>query len=110
MISGLGRSPGEGIRLPTPVFWPGEFRGQNSPRGRKESDTTERLSLSLYYLNFKDEKIEAQGVEMLKFTAPHRPIRFKLGIPEWEHAKGPFHPLQPVPAGAEELNVVSALF
>ena len=47
---------------------------------------------------------------MLKFTAPHRPIRFKLGIPEWEHAKGPFHLLQPVPAGAEELNVVSALF
>ena len=25
-IPGLGRSPGEG-RLPTPVFWPGEFRG-----------------------------------------------------------------------------------
>ena len=29
--------------------------------------------LSLYYLNFKDEKIEAQGVEMLEFTAPERP-------------------------------------
>ena len=26
-------------RLPTPVFWPGEFHGH--PRGRKESDTTE---------------------------------------------------------------------
>ena len=25
LISGLGRSPGEGIRLPAPVFWPGEF-------------------------------------------------------------------------------------
>ena len=23
----LGRSPGEGIRLPTPVFWPAEFHG-----------------------------------------------------------------------------------
>ena len=32
-------------RLPTPVFWPGEFHGLNSPWGRKESDTTERLSL-----------------------------------------------------------------
>ena len=26
-IPGLGRSPGEGIGLPTPVFWPGEFHG-----------------------------------------------------------------------------------
>ena len=28
-------------RLPTPVFWPGEFQGLYSPWGRKESDTTE---------------------------------------------------------------------
>ena len=33
-------------RLPTPVFWPGEFHGLCSPRGRKVSDTTERLSLT----------------------------------------------------------------
>ena len=38
--------------LPTPVFLPGEFHGQrslvgSSPRGRKESDTTEQLLLSL---------------------------------------------------------------
>ena len=48
-IPGLGRSPGEGKRLPTPVFWPEEFRGQNSytlHAGRRELDTTERLSLS----------------------------------------------------------------
>ena len=32
-------------RLPTPVFWPGEFHGLYSPWGHKESDTTERLSL-----------------------------------------------------------------
>ena len=31
----------------TPVFWPGEFHGLYSPWGHKESDTTERLSLSL---------------------------------------------------------------
>ena len=46
MIRGLGRSPGEGKGLPTPVFWPGEFHGLYSPWGRKESDTTERLSFS----------------------------------------------------------------
>ena len=38
--------------LPTPVFLPGEFQGQRSlagysPWGRKESDTTEWLTLSL---------------------------------------------------------------
>ena len=35
-------------RLLTPVFWPGEFHGLDSPWGCKESDTTERLSLSLH--------------------------------------------------------------
>ena len=44
-IPGLGRSPGKGKGLPTPVFWPGEFHGLYSPWGRKELDTTEQLSL-----------------------------------------------------------------
>ena len=30
-------------RLPTPVFWPGEFHGLYSPWGCKEQDMTERL-------------------------------------------------------------------
>ena len=38
----------------SPVFLPGEFHGQRSlagyrPWGRKESDMTEQLTLSLYY-------------------------------------------------------------
>ena len=33
-IPRLGRSPGEGERLPTPVFWPGEFHGLYSPWGK----------------------------------------------------------------------------
>ena len=33
-------------RLPTPVFWPGEFHGVYSSWSHKESDTTEQLSLS----------------------------------------------------------------
>ena len=44
-IPGLGRSPGRRERLPTPVFWPGEFHGLYSPWGCEESDMTERLSL-----------------------------------------------------------------
>ena len=43
LIPGLGRSLGEG-KVPTPVFWPGEFHGPYSPWGCKESDTTEQLS------------------------------------------------------------------
>ena len=31
----------------TPVFWPGEFHGLNSPWGHKESDMFEQLSFSL---------------------------------------------------------------
>ena len=50
-IPGLGRSPGEGEMLSTPVFWLGEFHGLYSPWGHKESDTTEWLSLSLSQLD-----------------------------------------------------------
>ena len=40
---------------PTPVFLPGESHGQRSltgygPRGRKESDTTERLSMHAHII------------------------------------------------------------
>ena len=50
LTPGLGRSSGEW--LPTPVCLSEEFRGQGSlvgysPQDRKESDMTERLTLSL---------------------------------------------------------------
>ena len=41
----VGKIPWRREWLPTPVFWPGEFHGLHSPWGRKESDTTKRLSL-----------------------------------------------------------------
>ena len=41
----VGKVPWRRERLPTPVFWPGEFHGLYSPWGPKESDMTERLSL-----------------------------------------------------------------
>ena len=43
----VGKIPWRRERLPTPVFWPGEFHGLYSPWGRKQSNMTERLSLSL---------------------------------------------------------------
>ena len=41
--SWAGKIPWRRERLPTPVFWPGEFHGLYGPRGPKESDMTERL-------------------------------------------------------------------
>ena len=43
----VGKIPWRRERLPTPVFWPRELHGMYRPWGRKELDTTERLSLSL---------------------------------------------------------------
>ena len=37
----VGKIPWRRERLPTPVFWPGEFHELYSPWGHKESDTTE---------------------------------------------------------------------
>ena len=44
-ISGR-KDPLEKGKLPTPVFWPGEFHELYSSWGRKESDTTEQLPLT----------------------------------------------------------------
>ena len=41
----VGKIPWRRERLPTRVFWPGEFHGLYSPWGHKDSDTTEWLSL-----------------------------------------------------------------
>ena len=43
--SWVRKNPWRRERLPTPGFWPREY----SPWGRKESDTTERLSLSFMF-------------------------------------------------------------
>ena len=41
-LGNLGLTPELGDpQLPCSVFWPGEFPGLYSPRGRKELDTTE---------------------------------------------------------------------
>ena len=49
----VGKIPWRREQLPSPVFWPGEFHGQRSlasysPRGRKELDRTEQLSLATW--------------------------------------------------------------
>ena len=44
----VGKIPWRRERLPTPVFWPGDFHEPYSPWGHKGSDMTEWLSLSLH--------------------------------------------------------------
>ena len=39
-------------RLPTPLFWPGEFHGLYSPCGRREEDGTPQLPVSLHFEYF----------------------------------------------------------
>ena len=46
----VGKVPGIQERLPTPVFWPGEFLGLYSPWGCKESDMTEQCSHIYIYI------------------------------------------------------------
>ena len=53
LIPGSGRPPWRRNWQPTPVLLPGKFHGQRSlvdysPRGRKESDTTEGLHFTSY--------------------------------------------------------------
>ena len=60
-------------RLPTPVFWPGEFHGLSSPWGCKESDTTEPLSLSylihtLFHKGFEVAYSESKASNNFLFT------------------------------------------
>ena len=61
LISGLGRSPGEGNRYPLQYSCLENLHGQRSlvgysPWGRKESDMTEQLSLT-HSLTFSKQKI-----------------------------------------------------
>ena len=78
----VGKIPWRREWLPTPVFWPGELHGQrslaaDSPWGRKESDTTKWLSLSLRYmktkLNIENLWLKAKLVivKSLCFASPH---------------------------------------
>ena len=64
----VGKIPWKRERLPTLVFWPGEFHGL-SPWGRKELDTTEWLSL--HYLTdpmgiFTDEMMYLLFTDLLQ--------------------------------------------
>ena len=93
-IPGLGRSPGEGNCLPTPVFWPGDFHGLYSPWGRKESDTTEWVSHTK--VRGVEPCIKVIGQKSLKLTKPHSnccqaPLDLNRSAP-WPRIRWNIHP------------------
>ena len=72
-VQSLGlEDPWRRKRLPTPVFWPGESHGLYSPRGLKESVTTECVSLrrkgtkSLSSGEFKYLREAGKGINLQK--------------------------------------------
>ena len=54
----VGKIPWRRERLPTPVFWPGEFYGLYRPWGWKASDTTGLILLSLPLSLLKNTGLE----------------------------------------------------
>jgi len=67
----VGKIPWRGKWQPTPVFLAGGSQGQRSlagysPRGRKESDVTEGVTLSLYSTDSQYPGINHNGKEYKK--------------------------------------------
>ena len=64
----VGKIPWRREKLPTPVFWPGEFHGLHSPWGHKELDTIEQLSLTLLNLFRTTASSSLSSVNTLPFA------------------------------------------
>ena len=88
----VGKIPWRKERLSTQVFWPGELHGLYSPRGHKESDMTERLSLhftgggSYVALSWHQERVKqcpwALAGHISTPWSGHEPT-ISLGILSW---------------------------
>ena len=110
-LSSSGKIPWRRKWQPTPVFLPGKFHGQRSlagysPRCRKESDTTERLTLSLFSqdpkdvcnrmerilpeLNSSPQSLRASQVDLVLKNPPASAgdVRDTGSIPGWEGSPG----------------------
>ena len=78
-IPGLGRSPGEGTSYPL------QYPDLYSPRGCRQLDTTEQLSLSLYH-SYKDVTKYIKRRARFKVKKCHRkgyiPFFFSSGFTE----------------------------
>ena len=105
----VGKIPWSRERLPTPVFWPGEFHGLYSPWDHKESDTNGRLSLSFCWSIVSSMKAYFQRkvwVDYKVFECLHvwSSLSFHLlilyRIVEWNN------PLPPVPPNVRNIALL----
>ena len=90
----VGKIPWRRERLPTPVFWPGEFHGLYGPRDRKESDTTEQgrpsLSLSLFPSSQQSSQNDpCKTCQVMSFLHAEPSSGFRLTY------RRPYHSLNP---------------
>ena len=76
----VGKIPWRRERLPTPVFWPGEFHGLYSPWDSKESDMTEWLSLYLKVFDIQFSSVTPVGVTLCNAMdcTPGFPVHHQL--------------------------------
>ena len=96
----VGKIPWRRERLPTLAFWPGEVHGLYGPWGRKESDTTERLSHTpfplIYFKSLHATKLLSGNFLMVRWLRPcaHPADRVQSLVGELRSHKPPFttHP------------------
>ena len=73
LIPGVGKIPWRRERLPTSVFWPGEFHGLCSPWGHKELDMTERFHFTYFFFR----SLRLQGTLLTRGVAGMLSVRLK---------------------------------
>ena len=77
----LGKIPWRRESLPIPVFWPGEFQGLYSSWGRKESDTTEWLSL--HFTSHSKQLFYWCCQLLIQISTCHLPLQGWNHVPSW---------------------------
>ena len=75
-----GKIPWRRERLPTPVFWSGEFHGQYNPRDPKELDTTEQNSLSLSWFEWQERQEREKAATFHKDWILYYWCHFRFGV------------------------------
>ena len=91
--SWVGKIPWRREKLPTPVFWPGEFHELYSPWGRKELDMTEWLSCIIFFL-LEDPPLHPSPLPKLSkpqvsYLVPRAPANV---VQSWERSSDQQHP------------------
>ena len=79
LIPGLGRFPWRRERLPTPVFWPGEFQGLYSP-WNSPGQSTRVGTCFLFQGNLPNPGIKPRSPTFQADSSPAEPLGSPQGI------------------------------